>query len=413
MEEQTNRTILMVALEFPPCQSAGVQRTLKFAEYLAELGWQVIVLTVDESVYVVKDQQISIPENIKVYRCHAYDSAIDFSVKGKYFAWSKVPDRWWTWAIKAIPLGKKLIEKYQPDIIWSTYPVSTAHFIAYKLQQFSKRPWIADYRDPLQCRYDNKVLKYSYIAKWIEKKTILHCSKAVFTTERAAQLYRRLYPDEQLTKFNVIENGFDEANFNDLPKLPDIENSRFTLLHSGAVYSQGRDPKALFEAIHLLKNEGIVDSSNFTLIFRGAASNHVIKSQILQLKIEDLIECKPSIPYKESLAEMKSASVLVLIQGELFNNQIPGKAYEYIRANRPILALTPKTSATGELYRNYALSRTEDNADLIKQAIKIFIENRDEYVDKPDVNMYSRQQKALELGTLLNELCLNSVKIIN
>ena len=155
MINKRERTILMIALDFPPCQSAGVQRTLKFAEYLADLGWKVVVLTVNENVYTVTDKQLTIPEKIKVYRCHSFDSAIDFSVKGKYFAWSKVPDRWWSWAIKAIPLGKKLIEKYQPAIIWSTYPVSTAHFIAYKLQQSSKLPWVADYRDPLQCRYDN------------------------------------------------------------------------------------------------------------------------------------------------------------------------------------------------------------------------------------------------------------------
>lgn len=400
----------MVALDFPPCQSAGVQRTLKFAEYLVELGWQPIVLTVNESVYTATDRNIKIPESIKVYRCKSLDSARDFSVKGKYFAWSKIPDRWWSWTISAVPMGKKLIDKYLPDIIWSTYPVSTAHYIAYKLHKYGQINWVADYRDPLQCRYDKNALQYSFVAKWIEKKTIQHCIKAVFSTDRAAQLYSRLYPNEKLTKFHIIENGFDEANFNDLPILPEIGHMRFTLLHSGAIYPQGRDPIALFEGIHALKKEGVVDSSNFSLIFRGAVSTPVIKSQIIQLEIEDLIEFKPNIPYKESLAEMMSANVLVLIQGKLFNNQIPGKGYEYIRANRPILALTPTTSATGELYRDYALSRAVDTADLIKQAIHSFIKNQDISIDNPLVSIYSRQHKTLELANLLNDLCLNSSK---
>ena len=74
MINQKKRTILMVALDFPPCQSAGVQRTLKFAEYLADLGWQVVVLTVDEKVYNVTDKQLTVTDNITVYRCHSFDS---------------------------------------------------------------------------------------------------------------------------------------------------------------------------------------------------------------------------------------------------------------------------------------------------------------------------------------------------
>ena len=65
-----NKKLLMVALDFPPCQSAGVQRTLKFFEHLPELGWDPIVLTVRESVYAKVDSQLSIPSGMEsqVYR---------------------------------------------------------------------------------------------------------------------------------------------------------------------------------------------------------------------------------------------------------------------------------------------------------------------------------------------------------
>ena len=402
MRNQSKRTILMVALDFPPCQSAGVQRTLKFAEYLVELGWEVIVLTVDENVYAVTDQKVSIPENIKVYHCHAFDSARDFSFKGKYFAWSKVPDRWWAWAIKAIPLGKQLIDKYQPDIIWSTYPVSTAHFIAYKLQQFSKLPWVADYRDPLQCRYDNKVLKYSFIAKWIEKKTIQHCSKAVYTTERASQLYSRLYPDEKLTKFRLIENGFDEGNFKNITVVDKNIGSKYTLLHSGAVYENGRDPKSLFRAISELQQEDIINEDNFELIFRGATSERY-ELQIQQLGIINLVHFKTSVPYNESLTEMAATSGLLLIQGRLFNNQIPGKAYEYIRCNKAILALTPKDGSTGRLLQQVNGTEIVDNIDEIKRAIKRMLLKG--AVTERVSACFSRYEKTQQLDLLLRSLC--------
>lgn len=405
MSSTQKKTILMVALDFPPCQSAGVQRTLKFAEYLVDLGWQPIILTVNESVYSSIDSNVRIPNSIKVYRCKSLDSARDLSFKGKYFLWSKVPDRWWSWAVSAIPLGKKLINKYQPDIIWSTYPVSTAHFIAYKLHKYSHIKWIADYRDPLQCRYDNNVQQYSFVSKWIEQKTIKHCTQAIYTTEKAAQLYRRLYPDERLKKFVVIENGFDEANFGDLPLIDEVNDSRFTLLHSGAIYPQGRDPKALFQAISDLKKQHVINRDNFVLVFRGAASNPSIAEEIKRLAIDDVVEFKSNIPYKESLAEMMSVSALLLIQGGLFNNQIPGKAYEYIRCNKPILALTPQNGATGQLMTKVKGVEVVDESCTTKQAILRLL-NINSTIERCN-DQYSRYTKTQQLDKLLRSITLS------
>lgn len=404
MNDQNKKTILMVALDYPPCRNAGVQRTLKFSEYLAKLGWQVIVLTVDEKVYSITDNDVNAQENVHVYRCHSFDSSRDFAIKGKYFSWSQIPDRWWSWAISAVPLGKKLIDKYRPDIIWSTYPVSTAHYIAYRLQKNSNIPWVADYRDPLQCRYDKKVQKYSFVAKWIEKKTIKNSSKAVFTTEMSAQLYRRLYPNEKLTKFTVIENGFDEGNFKDINIVNRNEEEVYSLLHSGAIYENGRNPVKLFHAVSELQNEGILNDSNFELVFRGASGKRYI-SQIEQLHISKLVKFKGSVPYQESLSEMASTSGLLLIQGALFNNQIPGKAYEYIRCNKPILALTPCEGSTGRLLNKVGFTEVVEEISEIKEAIKILINNKETVVRESEC--FSRLAKTKQLDLLLIQLMAN------
>jgi len=402
MTENMNKVILMIALDFPPCQSAGVQRTLKFAEYLSTLGWQPIVLTVNENVHQRVDYEQLIPKSIKVYRCHALDASRDLAIKGKYFGWSKVPDKWWSWALTAIPLGKKLIKKYQPAVIWSTYPISTAHYIAYKLQKRSRIPWVADYRDPLQCRYDSNVQQYSAVAKWIEKRTIENCYKAVFTTSRAAQLYHRLYPDELLKKFKVIENGFDEANFNSLTT--DVQNTshKFVLLHSGSVYENGRDPTALFAAIQQLKQNNVIDETNFILAFRGAVNNGQFDKKLAELGIRGLVEFRAMLPYKESLKEMMTINALVLIQDSLFENQIPGKAYEYIRTNKPILGITKKMGATGELLENAQGCVLAVSVDEIATAIKTLLNSS--FTSREDVMKYSRYAKTQELALLLNQI---------
>ncbi|HED11421.1 MAG TPA: group 1 glycosyl transferase, partial [Caldithrix abyssi] len=45
------KTVLIISYYWPPAGGPGVQRPLKFARYLHELGWKVVVLTVKDGVY--------------------------------------------------------------------------------------------------------------------------------------------------------------------------------------------------------------------------------------------------------------------------------------------------------------------------------------------------------------------------
>jgi len=378
-----NKTVLMVVHDFPPCRSAGVQRTLKLAEYISTLGWQPIILTVNSEAHVALDEQQLIPDDIAefVFRAKAYNAARDFAYKGKHFEISKIPDKWWSWSLSAIPLGKKLIDNFNPDLIFSTYPIPTAHYIAYKLKQYSAIPWIADFRDPVQCRYDKSMQKYSSVVKWIEKKVAEHSNLMVFTTEPSKRLYQQLYPHLPNENFSVITNGFDEQVFKLTENSQNTESSNrptkkcFTLLYSGALYANGRNPTPLFDALALLQKAKLITKDNFSMVFRGAGDGHEYLSYCQQKGISDIINFLPPISYTDSIKEMLAVDALVLIQDDVFNYQIPGKAYEYLRSQLPILALTPKDSATAEMLAKceFCFSGTSANtiADHIKEIIPL------------------------------------------
>jgi len=397
------KRILMVALDFPPCKSAGVQRTLKFAEYLKDFGWEPLILTVNEGAHNTVDHSQTISPEIKhVYRSFAFNASRDFSIKGKYLSIMKVPDRWWTWKFTAVPLGKKIIKEFQPDVIWSTYPVSTTHNIAYKLSKWSGLPWVADYRDPLQSRYDNNAKNYDFVAHRIERKTLLNADKVVFTTKRASTLYQSLYPDIKLSNFHVIENGYDEGNFASLTQQQNERVGFFSLLHSGAVYENGRDPQAIFSAISTLKRKGKISNNNFELAFRGLPSAGPYESVLSELDITDLVAFKPSISYKDSLEEMMQASALLIIQGPLFNNQIPGKLFEYIRTNKPILALTPNNGATGLLLKDVEMSSMGIHSIDLEKALLELISLK--VKEREGIEKYSRYEKTKQLANILNSM---------
>ena len=79
---------------------------------------------------ISNDQMLEIPEKVVVKRVFALDTARHLTLKGRYFHWMVLPDRWVTWCFSGVFSGLTLIKKYQPKFIWSSYPIATAHLIA-------------------------------------------------------------------------------------------------------------------------------------------------------------------------------------------------------------------------------------------------------------------------------------------
>ena len=106
-----SKGVLLIAFDFPPCQSPGVERTLRFAHYLESYGWSPTVLTVCQSTFgtdnLIDDNQFSFP----VYRTFCLDVSKHLAYRGKYFGWMKKPDRYVGWSLTAIPKAIRLIRR--------------------------------------------------------------------------------------------------------------------------------------------------------------------------------------------------------------------------------------------------------------------------------------------------------------
>ena len=146
------KTILMVVFHYPPLQgSSGIHRTLSFSRYLPEYGWQPVVLTTTPGAYpsVSSEGDARIPRGVPVARARAIDSARHLSFRGSHSELLALPDRWVSWWPSGVVKGLGLIRKYRPSLLWSTYPIATAHLIGLTLHRLSGIPWIADFRDPM------------------------------------------------------------------------------------------------------------------------------------------------------------------------------------------------------------------------------------------------------------------------
>jgi hypothetical protein len=350
------KRVLMIAYHYPPMSGgSGVQRTLAFTRHLPSAGWQPLVLSVSPGAYV-SAQAADAPPGITVHRSFALDSARHLALRGRYPSLLAQPDRWISWWLSAVPAGLRLIHRHRPDVIWSSYPIATAHLIALTLHRLSGIPWIADQRDPLVDTDYPADPRRRRIHGWIEQQAMRRAAAVVCTTPGAVRDLALRHPERNKPRVELIENGYDETSFitaetaSPGPRAPD---SRFLLLHSGVIYPSERDPGALFAALaHLLSN-GDLGPANFHLRLRATGHDDYLRGLMRQHPgIEQLIELAPPLPYKDALAEMIGADGLLLLQAENCNGQIPAKMYEYLRANRPLLALThPDGDTAGALRR--------------------------------------------------------------
>jgi len=397
-----NRNVLLIALEIPPARSAGVQRPYRFAEYLLELGWNPIILTASSDIYQRFDHELQVPPALagRIYRAKAYDASRLFSIAGRSPDWLSLPDRYWPWYFSATKLGQQLIKQFNIGCIWSTYPVLTAHLIGRKLAKTNNLPWIADFRDPIQCHYNPAYQHFNSVSRYLERKIVQTASKVCTTSFEAADLYRNIYPEQARDKFCVIENGFVP-----LPAATSSLPDKFTLLYSGALYGNGRDINGIFRVLQQLKQQRVIHQQNFVLRFRGSAKPERYAKELAAHDIADVVEFAPAIPFEQAVTEMQQCSANMLIQDEIFKYQIPGKLYDYIQSQKPLLAICPEGSATANVCSALPNCwRVWQDAELANAIVALLAGHFHEPLDALTASTYSRRARTGQLALLMQSL---------
>jgi glycosyltransferase involved in cell wall biosynthesis len=409
------RRVLMVAFQFPPfAGSSAVQRALHFARYLSDFGWTPMVLTAAPRAYdqTSPDLLRDIPPGVLVRRAFSLDAARDLSFRRRYpAAWAR-PDRWISWLPAAVCSGLALIRKHRPSALWSTFPIPTAHLIADRLHRATGIPWVADFRDPMVQPDDPSDPALWRSVERVEQRTLASASLNIFTTEGTRAMYRSRYSRLPPDRFAVVENGYDEEAFAGLASAIAVRRADEPrrLLHSGAIYPLERDPTALFRALQILRRAGLISPDRLRVTFRATGHDAAIRSMIDAAGVADLVEIAPPIAYRDALREMMNADGLLLLQAAQVRTQVPAKVYEYMRAGRPVIALTSPGSETARVLdeaRIGHVARIDDEHD-VARVLDGFLRSADAgSVPKPEravVERASRRSRTGELAGLLERV---------
>jgi glycosyltransferase involved in cell wall biosynthesis len=411
------RRVLVIAYHFPPCQgSSGMQRTLRFCQHLPEFGWRPIVLTISPWAYEKRSALAGneIPPGLEVHRAFGLDAARHLSLFGRYPGFLALPDRWGSWRLPAVASALGIVRRQPVDAVWSTFPIATAHRIALDVGTRARLPWVADFRDPMwQGDYPPDPLANRAWQR-LEQEIFAAASRVVVTTPGAARLYAERFPQFPGAHLAVIENGYDESSFaraGDVVPAPAAGVPRpLVLLHSGVVYPSERDPTRFFAALASLKRRGSVSASDLQVVLRASGEEGRYRSVVQAAGIDDIVRFEPPVDYLSALREMLGVDGLLVLQASNCNAQVPAKLYEYLRAGRPILALTDPagdTARTLEAAGTGLICRLDDQAAIENALLRFIGDIRDGNWRRPTaqtVAAFSRERQAERLARLLDEV---------
>lgn len=323
-------------------------RTLKYSRYLREHDWRVTVIAPQTSAYTIIDPALEtqLDPQTRVVRTPYRNTKRDFSWRAKYPALLALPDVWIGWLPWAVAAGRKVLAEDPVDVLFSTSPHATAHLIAMRLASRSGLPWVIDFRDPWieeppEPGAPNGLI-FRTINRRLERFVVERSAAVVTSTTQLRDTLAARYPGAS-PKLQAIMNGYDEADFPARSADAPPRGSRLRIVHAGSINGEFRDPRPIFAALGRCVRSGAlsVDALELRFLGGGAFAESVgLAKSVTAAGLDGAVSFLPRVPYDESLRELAAADALLLLQAsEDTVDLVPAKLYEYLRAQKPTLAL--------------------------------------------------------------------------
>jgi glycosyltransferase involved in cell wall biosynthesis len=349
--------VLLVSMYFPPAGGGGVQRPLKLATHLPGLGIETHVLAPEDPKWIHRDDELVPPTQAWVHRVrylgpkgripaeelHGTQGLERASRYARLFLRRLlVPDENVTWNLTAAPAAIRLVRNEGIDAVLTTSPPSSVHLVGAAVKRATGARWVADLRDSLvanphrrheQLAARTKARGEQAVAALVARRA----DAIVAVSEAIADEARALGPRGTVA---TIPNGCD---FDDFAGLEYHPGRRFRITHTGSFFGK-RSPRPFLAA--LAESDADV-VARFVGDFRAAD-----REWAEQLGLSDRLELLPYLPRRRALELQRDSEALLLLIPEAGGRGagvLSGKVFEYLAAERPILAVVPPQGAAARL----------------------------------------------------------------
>lgn len=424
----SKKKVLVITYYWPPAGGPGVQRWLKFVKYLPEFDIQPIVYCPYNPIYPQKDESLlaevskdlivlkqPINEPYKIANFLSKDSktiskgiipeekkqslaqrALLF-IRGNFF----IPDARKHWVKPSVRYLSTYINDFDIETIITSGPPHSLHLIGLQLKEKTGVEWLADFRDPWTTIGYHKQLKLTNKSKRKHKaleEKVLNTADTIIVTSTNTQKEFSKITNKPIA---VITNGYDIEKAEKI-----IMDSQFTVSHIGSLLSK-RNPEILWKALSELIKENDDFAKSFKLNLVGSVGVAVLKS-IEDYNLNNHLNVVGYVSHDEAVHFQKKSQVLLLIEIDSIETKaiIPGKLFEYMVSERPIVAIGPtdtdvekiiKETNTGH-YFNY-----DSEAELKHQILEHFksFQQKNLKTNPIGLQKYSRKDLTKSLAQLI------------
>ena len=359
--------VLIVSLYFPPAGGGGVQRPLKLATHLPGLGVEVHVLAPDDPKWIHTDEGLPLPPDATVHRARYLGPRGRKAAEELRAAHGLqrlllrarllprrflVPDENVPWLLTAIPAARRIVREHGIDVVITTSPPNSVHLIGAAVQRATGVRWVADLRDSLTL-HPHRRSDESWVVRlkersdhWVARLVARRADAIVGVSEQIAEEARTAVAaagrrGAAAPEVVHIPNGSD---FDDFAGLAYERGPRFRITHAGSFLGK-RDPKPFLTALKALDDPDVV--ARFVGDFRSA-DREWAEAQ----GFGDRLELLPYVPRRRSLELQRESEALLLLipdAGGRGRGVLSGKVFEYLAAERPVLAAVPPDGAAAGL----------------------------------------------------------------
>ncbi len=364
------KRLLLISYFYPPMGGPAVLRNLKTVKYLSKLGFEIDVITPHDPEYLYRDEHLQNQQHErKLYRTRSLDPmAIIKSLRKKDSKqasklYMETPERFkaffrglWLidnkigWLPFLIHTGRKALKENKYDLIYISMGPFSAGLGAYYLSKISKLPLVLDLRDywTLLGDYDMQTFGWqkSFSRAW-EKKLYHHAALIITATKGIGEDLCEAFGSHLAQKCITIYNGWDEEDYAVLSERQKEED--FTLAYFGNIYAR-RSLAKFYAAVGRLRKEGTLPTNAKIKLFGNFFKE--VYEDARNSQVSDLISFIPQLEHRQAIPAMQKAQVLLLaLNSSGPRGTLSSKIFEYLRSQKPILAMVPSQNEAAELLR--------------------------------------------------------------
>lgn len=365
------KRVLIISYYWPPTGGSGVQRWVKFAKYLPSEGWQPVIYTPENPEQLAVDESLAaeVPEAAEIVKTRIIEpyelykrvlrrsghskeavevnpvNAQNKSLLQKAAMWIRGnlfrPDPRCLWIGPSVRFLKKYLAEHPVDLIVSTGPPQSMHMIGLRLSRETGLPWIADFRDPwTKIFYFKHLSMTSATEKWhrkMEKKVLDEASAVVAVSPLVQQEFQKMTD----TPVELITNGFDECDFSSeqCTEAYGGASEEFIITHTGLFAADG-NPTALWDVLAEKCRTDDIFKKLLRIKLIGKTDDQILKA-LTDRGLEDSMINMGYQPHSVAVEQQRQASLLILpLRKEPeYKAVLPGKLFEYLASQRPILGI--------------------------------------------------------------------------